>query len=334
MALLVQAMVWFKMALLPRSRYRRGLHSLVWLVALILLLAGKSAAGAGNSSISAQANPDNFAVEGQIWSTAQSQFVDIAWLTAMAAAADVFVIGESHGHHAHQDRETFLVQALADRRIYPAVVLEMLDASQAEALARSRERSPESVAPLPAALNWAATGWPAFEFYRNLFQAAYDAKLPIIAGDLPKSRQDDLRSGRLQPPPVSGAILQSWRETMLAAHCGLLSEPDLTRVAGLQVERDRSMASALESALHDGKPVILVAGLSHIRRDRSVPLYLAPELKSFVLALMEVSDRKPPQAYLPQALDGERPVYDAIWFTPARKEEGACDRLRRKGLIR
>lgn len=235
---------------------------------------------------------------------------------------DVVVVGETHGRREHQGREAFLIGALAERGRHPAVIMEMVSPEGEKIIADWRRDHPEDPGSLGVALDWARTGWPSFDFYRPVFEAAFFAKLPIIAADTIGSEAIEVPS-----PPT---VVASWRETMRAAHCDLIDAKELETTVSRQIGRDRSMAeNAMRGVRPDGAFVIV--GAAHARRDRGIPLYLSGVTTTSV-AIVDGKPGEKPDRLLPTSIDG-RPPFEYVWVAPASESETACERLRRKGLI-
>lgn len=272
------------------------------------------------------ANSDS--LENRIWRERDGAFLSPRELTNDIFYSRFVVLGETHGFSAHQGRIAFLIAALADRGRYPALVLEMIDPEGAEKFAEYRRAQPEDASDLAMALNWGGSGWPSFQYYKPIFEIALHAKLEIAGGELPahaNRRQSSTDADRIDP-----RRLASWRDTMSKAHCDLISAADLDAAARLQIARDDSMLqTASQVAGEHG--TIVVAGRSHVRRDRNLPGSIHPDEIRYI-ALIEADTRSEPRTYLPPSINGA-PPFDYIWFTPAKGGETACERLRRRGLI-
>lgn len=281
----------------------------------------------------------------KIWDTAKARFVTPAELVTVLSRAGIVIVGERHGHMPHQERTAFLLNALADRERYPALALEMLEPRQAVLINRYRRDEPEYAGRLGSAMQWYDTGWPSWAFYEPIFQAAFMAKLPILAADLPRSEQERIERTGLETPPSSGddAALASWRVSMKSAHCDMIDDDRLKRVAELQWARDAAMARAAEEGLQSSGSVVLLAGLAHARRDRGIARHLVTAGKSSagtaIVAFMDVRDGVNDVApYVPVPLSptptasSASHVYDFVWFTPPKPGGDVCDRIR--GLVR
>lgn len=267
-------------------------------------------------------------LEGKIYRVSDKQFISSSDLIKALSTADVMLIGERHGRTQHQSREAFILKALADRKIYPSVVLEMVPEDKSLEIARFRQASPEDATLLAGPLKWHQTSWPAWSFYRPVFQAAFTAKLPILGGDVADSAQ-----------PASPAIKAlegvkaSWSGSLRRAHCNLIKQDRLAKLTQLQMARDQNMAKRLKLAnTMTGGPALLIAGSAHTRLDRGVALYL--DSKQIVsVALMEVKKGKTPLEHLPIPASEDSRLYDYVWFTAGTKTKSTCDRLKSKGLI-
>ena len=267
-------------------------------------------------------------LDGKIWRQRDSAFLTFRQMVDDLEEKKFLVVGETHGFQPHQDREAYLVSALAERGLYPALVLEMLDPDGALKLAEYRRTHPEDVSSLAQSLDWENSGWPAFSYYEPVFSVAFRAKLAVVGGDLPAAL-----SLLAVPPSIqqNDLRLASWKQTMKIAHCGIIAPDELVRTALRQMARDQSMAYAALSA-DEKSSAIVVSGLEHARADRGIPTYMAGKDVSSV-ALVEISESTDPANYLPPSL-GKVPPFDYLWFTPARNQEGACERLKNKGLLK
>lgn len=268
-------------------------------------------------------------LENKIWRHHDGKFFTLRDFIDELLTTRIIVVGETHGFSAHQDRQSFLIAALADRGRYPTLVLEMLDPAGATKVASYRHEHPEDVSNLASTLNWQASGWPPFRYYKPVFEAAFHAKLRIVGGDLAIVAQR--RRDAFTQFGENSAHFQSWRETMRKAHCGLIEKEELDKAARLQIARDKSLTDAARVSESEGGALV-IAGRAHTRRDRDLPKDIAPETIRYV-ALMEANESTDPEPYLPTSIN-DASVFDYIWFTQPKLEENACDRLRRKGLIK
>ena len=109
----------------------------------------------------------DLARENSIWDLTTGKQIDAKALIDVLANSGTILLGENHGTASHQNREAFLIGALAAREIYPTLALEMLDTDRGEIINNFRSQSPEETAGLATSLSWAASGWPDYSFYKD-----------------------------------------------------------------------------------------------------------------------------------------------------------------------
>jgi len=230
---------------------------------------------------------------------------------------DALLVGESHGEQTHVLAFVCLLRAMDAAQ--PILVLEHLDAAQQTMLTTFRKQFPETVSGLANAIDWAASGWPAWVGYRPLFAYAWTARLTIDAGDL-----GDEDAGRIlaSPAPIAEndkEAFAAWSVAMHQAHCGLIDSQRVMALASLQIARDSQMARRLEVArLKSGFPV-LFAGRAHVRLDRSVPRHLDTLNKPAVLGLVDRDG--------PIDTAGFEAAYTYVWPLGERAGLNTCARL-------
>lgn len=207
-----------------------------------------------------RASPAFALAENDLWEPATGQTLDIATVLDRMQAAPEVKLGERHGFAPHQNRTAFLLQALAARGHYPALALEMLEPAQELAVAAYRRDNPEYARALGVALNWSQSGWPEWAFYEPIFQAAFTARLPILAADLPAAERQRYEAEGTPDRPNDPDILPRWQAAMMKAYCNLISEDDAMKLAMKQWKRDLHMAEVLTAH----SPAILLAGREHV----------------------------------------------------------------------
>lgn len=223
-------------------------------------------------------------------------FVSIAAviLPALAAAQDVYFLGEIHDNPAHHQ-----TQADEVRRIAPtAVVFEMLTPAAAAAVNALSDRTPEAIAKVT---QWDQSGWPDFAFYAPIFAAAaeaqiYGANVPrdeirqVMKGDMAQSFGPEAAEfGLTDRLPEAQA---HERETeQQEAHCGALPSEMLPIMVNAQRYRDAVIARAAATALAaHGAPVVVITGNGHARTDYGAPaalLHARPDIKVYSLGQFE-----------------------------------------------
>jgi uncharacterized iron-regulated protein len=307
------------------------------LAALVLALALTSVARAAEPPPPGLGHDHPLA--GRIWDVAQDRFVTMNELAAAVGAARFALLGERHDHPEHHEFQAWLLRRMVEAGRRPAVAFEMLDTTQAPALARHLAAAPRDGAGLGDAVGWRASGWPAWRLYQPIAETALAAGLPIVAANLPAAAaravvRGDLaaldpafvRRHALDRPAPAQAVLE---DAIRSAHCGAL--PD-TLVAGMvtaQRARDAEMAERLVAGQRDG--AVLIAGAGHVRVDHGVPralAVLAPDARVASVAFLEVADGATAPADYGARFGGARLPFDYVWFTPRADNVDHCARLR------
>lgn len=272
---------------------------------------------------------------GRIWDVAGGRFVDEAAVVAGIAKARYVLLGEKHDNPDHHVLQARVLRGLTAAGRRPAVAFEMFAPSQAGALTRHLAARPRDAAGIGEAVNWKASGWPAWSLYEPIARAALDARLTIVVANLDTERVRAVsrqgvaaldaalvqRHGLDQPLPAD--VRAAMAEEIRDAHCGHAPEHLVGAMIGVQRARDAHMAEALLSAPgNDG--AVLIAGAGHVRNDRGVPAYLQridPGRRTVSVAFLEVDPRHP-------EVEGRWP-FDYVWFTPAVDDEDPCETFRK-----
>jgi uncharacterized iron-regulated protein len=280
---------------------------------------------------------------GAIWDARRGRFIeDEGALVKAAATARYLLLGEIHDNPDHHQLEATLVRAASKVEPRPAAVFEMLDQDRQAAIDRALAEPCAGPDALAEAVDWAQSGWPSFTLYWPVFDAAMDARLPIVAAGLPRVVVGHLlhRGPSALPPDVrrildragapSPEVLAALRQEMSAVHCGELPEEMLDPLVLVQRARDALMAERL---LASRERAILVAGSGHVRVDRGVPAYLrreAPGSAILAIAFVEVTaDGRTPADYASE-FGAEALPFDLVVFTPRAEREDPCLRLRER----
>ncbi len=266
---------------------------------------------------------------GQIWDANNKKFLSVGEMLDRLSTNKYILIGERHGRKAHQQREAFILAALAERKIYPKLFLEMIPRNKNALITAYRDKQPEYAGRLATLLDWANSNWPAWSFYQPVFNIALMAKLDIAGADLSDIEKSNINTLKKDMEIYDPVIRASWRKSMKKAHCNLIKEAQLEKVTQLQILRDKAMASTLKSAgnISEKSPALIIAGSSHTRNDRGIARYL-DQKTSISIALIEADADQTMEKILPQPIDNSAVVYDLIWFTPKIRKETFCERFR------
>jgi len=308
-----------------------------------LLALALAACAAGPGGTTGPGHP----LAGRIWQVSEARFASEAELMGVLAARRYVLLGEVHDNAEHHRLQSRVIEGLAARGRRPALVLEMIRrGDQAEALEAALSKPGVSAADVRRAVDWDASGWPAWELYAPVFERALARGLPIVAGDLSTAERKALRSGgiaALAPADVASLGLDTplppeTRATLEAdlreGHCNLLPESSLPAMIDFQRARDARLARSLvDAARPDPDGAVLVAGAGHVRLDTGVPRYLArfdPGASLASVGLVEVrAGESDPAHDLAGRFDGPAP-FDYVWFTSAAAREDPCEALERE----
>ncbi len=259
---------------------------------------------------------------------------------ATLVKADLVLLGEKHDNPDHHRAQAWLLEALVTAGRRPAVVMEMLDATQVEALAAYLARPDADASGLGAAVGWDESGWPDWSLYRPIASVALAAGLPILPGNLPKAdvrriaqegAEAVLGADGLAPrgldTPLPDALRDGLGREILVSHCHMLPERAVPAMIAAQRARDGEMARALlaAAARPDTDGAVLIAGNGHVRTDWGVPwtlAHLAPGLSVASVGILEVGAASED---VPEA-ETSAP-FDVVWLTPALEDVDPCEKF-------
>jgi len=273
---------------------------------------------------------------GHIWDVRAARFVDRDAVVRRLASARYALLGEKHDNPDHHAIQAALLRAMLATGRRPAVVFEQLTADQAPALARHLAASPRDAAGLAEAVNWKRSGWPDYALYQPIVEAALEAGVPIVAGNLANATVRSVARGEPDavPPelsarygldrPLAPAAQARLTAEIRDAHCGHLPASRVQSMVLAQRARDATLADALVRATADGGA--LIAGVGHVRADHGVPLYLAaraPDAALVVVAPLESREGLTRPEDYAMLFDGTLP-FDFVWFTPRMDYKDPC----------
>jgi len=303
------------------------------LVPLVALLwSGAALAAPPTPATDASAHP----LAGAILRVADGAEITPETLAAELGAADVAFLGEAHDNPEHHAAQAWLTAEIAPA----ALAFEMIGREREGTLSRLRAEG-ASRAALGAALEWENSGWPAWDLYAPILEAAPYA---VVTGALigreasgAAMRDGAEAAGRAAlgaavaryglAAPLAQAEAEAATAEQIGAHCGALPADVAARMVEAQRLRDAALADAAlrGRALGDGGRVVVITGAGHARADRGAPRALAsaaPDLSVASLILAEVAEgREDWRDYGP----GGRAGADYIWFTAAAPREDPCE---------
>ncbi|GIZ12238.1 ChaN family lipoprotein [Pseudomonas sp. NCCP-436] len=262
---------------------------------------------------------DKQADVGRIVELASGKTLSPQQLLERLAPARRVLVGERHDHPDHHALQLWLLRELSRLRPQGSVLMEMLDPGQQAQVQQVQEQARAGHVPhdLYTALAWQA--WWDWSQYGPLVVHQLRQPYPLLAANLERHEitriyweRPVLQGRRSGAEQVKAKLLQIISES----HCGLLPESQLPAMLGVQQQRDRRMAEALQAA---PQPGLLLAGSYHVRKDLGVPLHLADlgEQDQGVVLILAESGRP---------LDAT--MADYVWYTAALPEQDHCVKLR------
>jgi uncharacterized iron-regulated protein len=310
------------------------------IVFVLLVAAGCAARGAVTLAPWQAPLEREHPLTGRIWDVRAARFVERDALARRLADARYVLLGEKHDNPDHHQIQAALVRAMLASGRRPAVAFEQLTADQAPALARHLASAPRDAAGLAEAVNWKRSGWPDFALYQPIVEAALNAGVPVVAGNLGTATIRSVARGEpgAVPPelsarygldrPLAPAAQARLTAEIRDAHCGHLPAARVDSMVLAQRARDATLADSLVSRA-DADGGVLIAGVGHVRADHGVPLYLAartpgaPSVPIVVVAPLEAREGlTKPEDYAAQ-FDGALP-FDFVWFTPRMDYKDPC----------
>ncbi len=282
---------------------------------------------------------------GRIWQPETARFVAPEAVVAALVQARFVLLGEKHDNADHHRIQAWLVAQMIAAGRRPALAFEMFASDQQAALDGHLSARPKDAAGIGAAVNWAGSGWPDWELYQPIAQAALDGGAAILAADLPRplrralAREGVSALGAEQvaalglDQPLPEELAAPLREEIAISHCGQLPESMIGPMATVMTARDAQMAAVLRRGArlvgHDG--AVLITGKGHARNDRAVPFHLRRGLPRgdgaasiVILGLIEVAVGVTEPAAYAEFLGAEALPFDFVWFTPIADPEDPC----------
>jgi uncharacterized iron-regulated protein len=192
----------------------------------------------------------------------------------------IVLLGEVHDNAGQHALRAQALRDLLTSGARPALLMEQFD--------RERQADIDKVMAQPGAtaddvINAAGaqgTGW-AWPLYSPFIALALEYRLPLVAANV--SRADARRVSQEGlaamgfDARVPDGITSYQTDTILASHCGLLTEAQARRMATAQVARDQFMARLLNE--YSARGAVLLAGNGHVRNDVGVPTWLPPAVR-------------------------------------------------------
>jgi len=281
---------------------------------------------------------------GKIWSTAKENFVSQADLTDALTGAHFILLGETHDNPDHHLLQAKLITSVAASGRRPIIAFEMIDMAQEQSLAEHLSASPKDTDGIPEAIGWQQSGWPDWQIYRPIADAALQAGLTLRPANMTRTKARGLaQSGLKGADPNFAKALRlneflpdaertNLRQEIANAHCGYAPAAMIDAMVFAQFSRDAHMARAMQNDSEKGG-AILIAGAGHTRHDRAVPFHLrrmAPGRNIISLAFLEVSDGVDSPLTYAEPFGKLLVPFDYVWFTPRVDVRDACERFEKE----
>jgi uncharacterized iron-regulated protein len=238
-----------------------------------------------------------------------------AGLLARLRDSNYVLLGEQHDNADHHRLRAELMAAL------PApvtVVVEYLPRGAAPVL--GREPRGDALLHTLEGAGFDARSWH-WPLHEPLFLAIAQGQHALHGGNLPRdlARRTAREGATALPPdlralidaaPLPDTVRNTLLDNLLRSHCGHLGADRMPNMLLAQRGRDAAMAAALREARarHPGRPVLLLAGNGHVRRDHGVAQLLPavePGARVLSVGFVEAGDAPAPGQY------------DLVWTTPA-----------------
>ncbi len=263
---------------------------------------------------------------GVVWSVRDGAAGTWDALLADADAAQWLFLGEKHDNVDHHRLQAEVIGAVGPG----AVVFEHLDHEDPIGDAATSDA-------LRAASKWDDSGWPPFDEYRPIFDAAFTAGARVVAGHPTRAEVKLAMSegfGALPAEATAGLPLDrslpdaeraDLAQEVVDSHCGFADDAMVEKMVRAQQLKDTWMARALRTA-HEGSaaPTVLVAGNGHTRGDRGVPSWVDDRSPGamVIVSFVEVGDATDPASVDPEGADW-------LVFTPRHDDDDPCAQFKK-----
>jgi uncharacterized iron-regulated protein len=278
---------------------------------------------------------------GRIWDVRDARFIDERALDQRLSRAKFVMLGEKHDNPDHHQLQARILRAMVAAGRRPAVAFEMFTTADASAIERHLAAAPRDAAGLGDAVNWKKSGWPDWELYQPIADVALQARLRIVAANLPPATAREVArhgAGALDQAlvaryaldrPAAADIDTAMAAEIRSGHCNQAPENLLPRMVLAQRARDAQMADSL-LAVAEPDGAALITGNGHARVDQGVPLHLRAQHPDAAIASVGILEVQPdlttPPAYV-REFDRDRLPFDYVWFTPRVDDSDPCEKF-------
>ncbi|OKL44735.1 ChaN family lipoprotein [Pseudovibrio exalbescens] len=263
-----------------------------------------------------------------IWDVRAGEQISLDELKQRIADKDHVLLGERHDNPRHHRIQADLIASLGDSGREMFVVFEMLEPKQVNTLS---DATLDTVGDLGKALDWEGRGWPDWQMYQPIAEAALTHNFKMIPGGPPYELL--VRVGHGGEPSEETAQRMRWDQEyrpdqlgsleteLVDAHCGILGRESVAPLVWMQRLKDASMGLFMRIAQENDKGSVLIAGTGHTRQDRGVPYFL--EDTSTVVSVAPVEVQRDVAEVTDYAMF-DPALYDYVWFTGRVDEVDPC----------
>jgi uncharacterized iron-regulated protein len=290
-------------------------------------------------------NRDNQLV-GKIWDVKNKAFINRQQLLHKALDANFVLLGETHDNIEHHRDHGWFINQISQKKPDVAIAMEMVNKKQADEINKNKNGNIDDVINI---LEQAKVGWEYDKYYRPVFSSILKNDLPLYPADLERSTMMKVvRDGKDSTPnelkqllnktPLPKTQQEALKKEIEATHCGMIDAAMTKAMMRGQRTRDAAMGNNLYKVSHAGgdksktRPVIMVSGSGHIRKDRGAPMYLKardPDAKIVAIAWLEVhDDATDPEEYIKQWHSDTAP-FDYVVFSPSANRPDPCEEMKK-----
>ena len=130
---------------------------------------------------------------GKIWEPAGERFIPASRLIERSKRARFVLLGEKHDNPDHHRLQAWLIRALAQSGDGSIVAFEMFTPEQGPLIESHLRAHPGDAAGLAEAVGWDHSGWPDWELYEPIVEAALAMDLSIRPANLSGAELAGLR---------------------------------------------------------------------------------------------------------------------------------------------
>lgn len=267
--------------------------------------------------------------DSRFWDVTENREISWPEFLSRLMSKEIVLVGETHTDLAHHLGQAQLVRSLgAQAGQTLAVGFEQIRHTESRRLENYQKVHGDKPQGLESLLKWDASGWPDFEIYLPIFEAAFDTQSRVVGLDLGLHQMQRLKQGNFEDfskaslrktkfkEGLPEGLQKSLERELIDSHPFNISDEHLQLMQKLQRARDLQMAESLLDLLEDADRVVGIMGWGHSRNDRGVPWYihrLAGKGRVLSVAFAYSESKQIPTL----VIDTKAFYSDFIWILPA-----------------